>query len=174
MHTEPGTTIRRARLADVTVWVETLIEATIATYDFGPEFASLRRSETAEQLAEAAAALADPRYALWLAEDAEGPLGVAETGPGPQGWEIELGFPAPRVEHQLIKLYLLPRAQGRGLGQAMLQRALGTDRAYLWVFASNRRAVDFYQRHGFVDEGIDADSGPTWANMAMRRLVRTG
>lgn len=52
----------------------------------------------------------------------------------------------------LDDLYVLPDAQGRGIGRALLERvlALHPDGIGLWVFESNRPARDFYARHGFV------------------------
>lgn len=52
----------------------------------------------------------------------------------------------------LDDLYVLPEAQGRGIGSALLARvlALHPDGIGLWVFESNRPARDFYARHGFV------------------------
>ena len=52
----------------------------------------------------------------------------------------------------LDDLYVLPDAQGRGVGTALLDRVLAghPDGIGLWVFESNRPARDFYARHGFV------------------------
>jgi GNAT superfamily N-acetyltransferase/chorismate mutase len=52
----------------------------------------------------------------------------------------------------LDDLYVLPDAQGRGIGRALLDRvlALHPDGIGLWVFESNRPAREFYARRGFV------------------------
>jgi GNAT superfamily N-acetyltransferase/chorismate mutase len=52
----------------------------------------------------------------------------------------------------LDDLYVLPDAQGHGVGTALLRRVLDLhpDGVGLWVFESNRPARDFYARHGFV------------------------
>jgi GNAT superfamily N-acetyltransferase/chorismate mutase len=52
----------------------------------------------------------------------------------------------------LEDLYVLPDAQGMGVGTALLGRvlALHPDGIGLWVFESNRPAREFYVRHGFV------------------------
>lgn len=52
----------------------------------------------------------------------------------------------------LDDLYVLPDAQGRGVGSALLDRVLARhpEGIGLWVFESNRPARDFYARHGFV------------------------
>lgn len=52
----------------------------------------------------------------------------------------------------LDDLYVLPDAQGRGVGTALLGRVLETHPhgVGLWVFESNLPARAFYARHGFV------------------------
>jgi GNAT superfamily N-acetyltransferase/chorismate mutase len=52
----------------------------------------------------------------------------------------------------LDDLYVLPEAQGRGVGTALLGRVLAArpDGVGLWVFESNGPAREFYARHGFV------------------------
>lgn len=49
-------------------------------------------------------------------------------------------------------LYVLPQAQGRGVGGALLELVKSRLSAgfSLWVFESNRSARDFYHRHGLV------------------------
>jgi GNAT superfamily N-acetyltransferase len=49
------------------------------------------------------------------------------------------------------QLYVLPEAQGRGLGTALLQVAQNsTDRLQLWTFQRNAQARRFYEARGFA------------------------
>ncbi|WP_375782704.1 GNAT family N-acetyltransferase [Bradyrhizobium sp. Pha-3] len=49
------------------------------------------------------------------------------------------------------QLYVLPAAQGRGVGGALLEIAQqGADRLQLWTFQRNARARRFYEARGFV------------------------
>ncbi|WP_246799730.1 N-acetyltransferase [Bradyrhizobium sp. CCBAU 51753] len=49
------------------------------------------------------------------------------------------------------QLYVLPAAQGRGVGSALLQIAQqGSDRLQLWTFQRNAQARRFYEARGFV------------------------
>jgi len=49
------------------------------------------------------------------------------------------------------QLYVLPDAQGRGLGSRLLEVAKSAfPRLCLWTFQRNIRARRFYERHGFV------------------------
>ena len=49
------------------------------------------------------------------------------------------------------QLYVLPEAQGRGVGTELLQVAQGAfDRLQLWTFQRNDRARRFYQARGFA------------------------
>jgi putative acetyltransferase len=49
------------------------------------------------------------------------------------------------------QLYVLPIAQGRGIGTALLQIAKDRSRTLsLWTFQRNRNARRFYERQGFI------------------------
>jgi GNAT superfamily N-acetyltransferase len=49
------------------------------------------------------------------------------------------------------QLYVLPEAQGRGIGSSLLRQAQTSfERLQLWTFQRNRRARRFYEAHGFV------------------------
>lgn len=62
------------------------------------------------------------------------------------------GFIAFR-EGWIAHLYVAPDQQRKGLGQALLGKALhdGEERR-LWTFQKNARARRFYERHGFTPE----------------------
>lgn len=74
----------------------------------------------------------------------------------------ELGFAGFELNYakgptaKLHKLYLLPEAQGKGLGKTLLlevvqrARAAGQKKLQLNVNKYNRQAIDFYLRMGFV------------------------
>ncbi len=58
-----------------------------------------------------------------------------------------LGFDADWINH----LYLLPEAQGQGIGPSLLAKALADGRTRrLWTFQQNARARRFYEMQGFV------------------------
>ena len=95
-----------------------------------------------------------------------------------------VGFTAPFVEasgrRRVGALYVLPSAQGSGIGHALLARNLawhGDDRdVYLTVAAYNERARRFYARHGFVVTGQPAGDELVIDGVAMPELemVRRG
>lgn len=76
--------------------------------------------------------------------------------------DTELGFAGFELNYvegptaKLHKLYLLPEAQGKGLGKTLLfevaqrARAAGQKKLQLNVNKYNRQAIDFYLRMGFV------------------------
>lgn len=71
---------------------------------------------------------------------------------------------------EIASLYVGSAHRSSGVGSQMLNEAIGQRPAYLWVFTANRRAWDFYLRHGFVADGgrqIDPDT-----ELMMSRLVR--
>jgi GNAT superfamily N-acetyltransferase len=54
-------------------------------------------------------------------------------------------------EDWIDQLYVLPKAQGRGVGTELLQVAQRFfDRLHLWTFQRNLRARRFYEARGFV------------------------
>jgi len=81
----------------------------------------------------------------WLARDEDGIAGMATSGPARDE-------DAP-VALELYAINVLRRAHGTGLADDLMARAIGDRPAYLWVLDGNDRAIAFYRRHGFVDEG---------------------
>lgn len=76
---------------------------------------------------------------------------------------------APR-DLELKGLYLLDTHQGTGLGQALLDAAIGDRPAFLWAMAGETRARAFYRRNGFEPDGAEAPF-ELWDIMTVR-LVR--
>jgi ribosomal protein S18 acetylase RimI-like enzyme len=101
---------------------------------------------------------ADPAIAArtLVARDAEGHVvGFISTGPTRDEYAL--------TEWELYAINLLPRAQGTGLADELIERAVGTRPATLWVLEENARAQAFYRRHGFVPEGAHARHDSTGA-----------
>lgn len=95
------------------------------------------------------AELADPGFAVRLAEQDGAAVGYAKLGPP----SLPVEPRGPSIE--LRQFYLLAPAQGTGAAQTMMQWVIDTARArgaqdlYLSVFVDNHRARRFYERHGF-------------------------
>ncbi len=113
--------------------------------------------------------LADPvpDVRTWIARDADGICGMTSSGPArdedaPTGW-------------QLYAINVLARVYGTGIGDALLDRAIGDRAAYLWIAEGNARAAAFYRRHGFAEDGgraTHASSGTTELRMSRARVAR--
>lgn len=74
---------------------------------------------------------------------------------------------------ELWALYILSSHYGTGLGQALLDAAIGTAPATLWVAEDNPRARSFYARNGFTPDGtrnVDAAAD----DLAEIRMTRGG
>ncbi|MGJ0118030.1 N-acetyltransferase family protein [Williamsia sp. MIQD14] len=120
-------------------WRETyvglLAADTIATFDV---------AERAAMWTQALVTSPTPGMTTWLAEMDGEIVGFATSGP-------------PRAERvrdiELRGLYTLARTHGTGLGGALLDAALGDRPAQLWVLAGNARALAFYRKHGFIEDG---------------------
>lgn len=81
----------------------------------------------------------------WIARDDEGIVGLTTSGtPRDEDAPVPL---------ELYAINVLRRAHGTGLADDLLARAIGESPAYLWVLEGNARAIAFYRRHGFADEG---------------------
>lgn len=102
-----------------------------------------------------------PGMTTHVAEVDKGIVGFATAGP-------------PRSERvrdiELRGLYTLARTHGTGLGGALLDKALGDRPAQLWVLTDNARAIAFYRKHGFAEDGT-AGWFERW-NVAEIRMVR--
>ncbi|MFJ8404122.1 GNAT family N-acetyltransferase [Streptomyces microflavus] len=63
---------------------------------------------------------------------------------------------------ELLALYAAPDRIGAGVGKALILQTLAAarerpySRLVLWVIAANARARDFYERGGFVADGVSA------------------
>jgi ribosomal protein S18 acetylase RimI-like enzyme len=101
-----------------------------------------------------AQSLADPRYALWIAERDGKAIGYAQAGP--------CGLPHADVrpgDGELKRLYLARDAQGSGVGARLFEEALrwlerdGPRTLWISVWSENFGAQRFYARYGFAKAG---------------------
>ncbi|QDP99012.1 GNAT family N-acetyltransferase [Microlunatus elymi] len=84
-------------------------------------------------------------------------------------------------DHVIYKLYVHPDWRGHGLGPRLIEGLVDqlppdTDRIYVEVFASNERAIAFYQREGFTLRGTTSNpaGGPAMAQQwRARELPRS-
>jgi ribosomal protein S18 acetylase RimI-like enzyme len=109
---------------------------------------------SAYDLPKIARELEDPAYRCFIAEADGGMVGYALLRDGAA--EPCVQGPAPL---ELERIYVLRRALGVGLGQALLDRCvvaareLGKGTLWLGVWERNGRAQAFYRRNGFVEVG---------------------
>ncbi len=102
---------------------------------------------------------------LWLGVDEQGSVvGFAEACR-----DAEEEAPTHRM---LSKLYLLDEAKGSGLAEALMDRAIGSHEAYLWVLEDNERARRFYRHHGFECDGGVEHLEDDLAHVRTVRMVR--
>jgi len=84
---------------------------------------------------------------IWLAEDSEGLIGFASSGPARDN-DMDDTL-------ELYSLYVRAAHWGTGVGYALFEIAVGDRAAYLWVLADNERAIRFYERQGFRLDGTE-------------------
>ena len=75
-----------------------------------------------------------------------------------------VGYGAARGEEgagEVYALYVLEEYQHRGVGYALMRRALdelkGCRVVYLWLFAENKKALSFYEHVGFRLDGTEKE-----------------
>ncbi|OYC98682.1 hypothetical protein CI089_05020 [Microbacterium sp. Yaish 1] len=78
----------------------------------------------------------------------------------------------PVAPVELYAIYVLAAHHGTGAGQALLDAALGDERASLWVLDDNPRAHAFYARNGFRPDGAAKDDTSWGESISEVRLVR--
>jgi GNAT superfamily N-acetyltransferase len=90
-------------------------------------------------------------------------VGFAIAGPAQEAG-VEVGY----------KLYAINVRQahyGTGLGQQLLDQAVGDRACFLWVARDNPRAIAFYLRNGFVADGAEQQE-TTLFDIPIIRMVR--
>lgn len=86
-------------------------------------------------------------------------VGVASTSARTDDEFPELPATPPL---ELKSLYVAADRRGTGVAASLLDAAIGSRPAFLWVFRANDRARSFYAKHGFAADGaakIDPDTG---------------
>lgn len=146
--------IRKAQERDVSGLAAVSIEVWLNTYlrdGVSPLFADYVLTEfTARKFRDA---IDDSNIAIW----------VSENGTGIDGFVTVCSKATPPLADcsplEITTLYVQPRHQAGGRGGALLRHALdhcrrmGGENVWLKVEANNRRAIDFYLRHGFTGIG---------------------
>lgn len=115
--------------------------------------------------------LADPKQRWLLAVHGDEPIGYAATRPrAAPGVPGELAAPAL----ELSRLYVIQPWQGKGVAARLLSRCLedATDRRFglcwLQAYEHNPRALAFYRKHGFEDDG---DATVNVGGLSLRHIV---
>jgi len=98
--------------------------------------------------------LEDPAFTTLLAFVEDEAVGFAQLRRGPSEPCVTGSVPV-----ELLRLYVLARHLGFGVGRALMQACLeraareGFDTVWLGVWEHNARAINFYMRHGFTRVG---------------------
>ena len=130
----------------IEVWLNTYLREGVSAF-----FADYVLAEFTTQ--KFRSSLSDPNLSIWVSENRVGIDGfvtVCSTS------NLPLDNCSPL---EISTLYVQPRHQSSGIGVALLQsalnhfRSIGGERVWLKVNTENRRAIDFYLRHGFKKIG---------------------
>lgn len=151
-----GWRLRRATAADVPevalVAAASFLETFAGVLSGDDIVAHIARNSSVEKFADWAS---DPDSVVTLATHSDGDAPVGYTLLVPPDLPIDVG-PA---DIELRRIYILSVANGTGLGQRLMARAIadarsiGKRRLLLGVLGSNGRARAFYERRGFAIVG---------------------
>lgn len=100
-----------------------------------------------------------------VARDDDGIVGIATAGPSRDD--------DPPTPEELYAINVLARGHGTGVADGLLAATIGDRAASLWVVDGNARAIAFYRRHGFADEGgrkPEPDTGVVEIRMVRRAV----
>ena len=142
MSSPPGVTIRRATPEDAEALAHLHIDVWDDAYTgLMPQgILDDRRAKVAERVSRWREILGQ-NPEVFLAEAEDGLIGFAAVGRGEDN-DVD-------IDLELKSLYVRATWWGTGVGYALFETALGDRAAYLWVLASNARAIRFYERQGF-------------------------
>jgi GNAT superfamily N-acetyltransferase len=73
---------------------------------------------------------------------------------------------------ELQGIYVLASHYGSGAGQLLLDAAVGSGAAYLWIAENNPRASAFYTRNGFIPDGATGSHELAGTPVRIFRMVR--
>ena len=132
---------------------ETLARIMIAAWHSA--FRGILSDDTIEQYTQF-----DPCAAMFsqILESGVGAMYLAELGSRPMG--LLYWLPESQKDVRIEALLTIPDAWGKGIGSALMHRALfdmsvsGFTTAHVWPFAQNHRAQHFYQKHVFSPTGF--------------------
>ncbi|WP_323960014.1 GNAT family N-acetyltransferase [Arthrobacter sp. JZ12] len=109
----------------------------------------------------------DGRDAPLVAIDDDGGIvGIAAAGE-PRG-------DSPPADIELFLLYVLEEYYGTGLGRELAEAVIGQAGALLWVLEGNDRAIAFYRKLGFTEDGVRETLSERWYGLKVMRMVRPG
>lgn len=103
-----------------------------------------------------------------IAIDGKNPCGFCSYGKSRDNDPSDYG--------EIIAIHTKPEYWGKGVGKALMDRALlelrrqGYSQVILWTFERNSRARHFYEKYGFVNDGMIKDSGFANAKETRYRL----
>lgn len=156
--------VRRASVADAPAIASVHVQAWQETYANHAPREALEGLDVSARAARWAELIRGGSTDVYVADIAGTIVGWASAS---QGRDTD----AP-AERELEGIYVLARVYGTGVGGELLDAAIGSGPAYLWVLDGNARAEAFYVKHGFARDGTRRDRLLLGSPVSVVRLVR--
>ena len=143
-----GVSLRRAEAADAEALAHLHLDVWDDAYTgLMPQGILDDRRERVDERVERWRDILGQPHGNWVAEDTDGLVGLACSGPARDNDIDDL--------LELYALYVRASYYGTGVGFALFEQTVGDRAAYLWVLANNERAIRFYERQGFRLDGTE-------------------
>lgn len=156
--------IRRATVEDAAGIAHVHVQAWRETYTRLVEPGELDELSEERRAERWAQIIAPGDVIVWVAESGTEIIGFASAG--------MVGHDERPRPLELQSIYLLADQHGSGVGQALLNAAVSDEPAFLFVAADNPRAVRFYERNGFVADGVTESYPLVCTPITSMRMVR--
>jgi ribosomal protein S18 acetylase RimI-like enzyme len=156
--------VRPAELADARGIAEVHVQGWRETYAHLVPAEALDRMSVDQRELRWREWLVDERTSTWVALDGDRVVGFSWSGPSQDADTVR--------ELELWAIYVLASSHGTGVGQQLIEAAIGDAPASLWVADDNPRARAFYARNGFLPDGTTKVGPVAGTDILETRLVR--
>ena len=115
--------------------------------------------------------IVNPDVTVWIAYDSSDEKNQHSVG--------FIGYFNTGNDYEITTLYVLPEYHGLGIGSELMDTALnnvsasnGKAKLHLWVLETNSTAIRFYQKHGFIANGVSSEESFAGSRIVDIKMVK--